>query len=355
MVYLFYGDNDFLIQQGFRRLRDSLGPPDMVGLNTTYLEGDKVSFAELRAVCDAVPFLAPARLVVVEGLLAQMTARVARQGPRANSEAAASEEEEDAPRERRSPLPKQWEAFPAYCREVPETTHLVLLEGLLRNLSLVRMLGPATQVQEYRRLRGRALEEWTRGRAEELGVRIAPGALRLIVQLAGDNLWVLSSEVEKLSLYAAGATVEEAHVREVVSAARESTIFNLVDAVAEQNLAAALTALHRLLRDGIEPTHVLAMLYRQFRLILLALTLSSKGVRGRDLMARLGIGHEFAFNKVLEQGRRYTPDAVEHALSRLLEADLDIKTGKAQPDAVVQLVVASLCRGAGFAPARGRG
>ena len=67
-VHLVYGDG-FLVSRALRELRQQVGPPEVVEPNYHHISGADANLANLRPVCDAVPFLAEMRLVVVEGAL----------------------------------------------------------------------------------------------------------------------------------------------------------------------------------------------------------------------------------------------------------------------------------------------
>jgi len=69
MYYLFHGKDTFSQHEFLAGLLAKEGDADMVSLNTTRLSG-KVTFNELQGACDAVPFLARVRVVIVEGLFA---------------------------------------------------------------------------------------------------------------------------------------------------------------------------------------------------------------------------------------------------------------------------------------------
>lgn len=326
MVYLLFGDNDFLVHQELSRLKDNLGPADMVGLNTTWLTGENLTLPDLRGVCDVVPFLAPARLVIVEALLARFNG--GRPGRRTGAPT----------------LEGGWDQLAGYCRQMPETTHLVLLDGPInRNNPLLSLLAPVAQVWERRRLRGAALEQWVRERASQLHCSLTPAALRLLIDVVGDNLWVLDSELEKLSLFTGGQPVQPQHVQELVASVRETNIFALVDAVAERKLQHAHRGLHLLLRDGLAPAYILFMLARQFRSLLQAKVLLAQGVTGAPLMGRLGITADYPFRKTVEQAQSSSATTLEEALRRLLEADVAIKTGNLAPEVALELLVTDLC------------
>ena len=73
--YVFHGRDEFTRSETLASFKRRLGSPDMVDLNTAYLDGQRLTLAELRHTCDAIPFLADKRLVIVKGLLTRLTAR----------------------------------------------------------------------------------------------------------------------------------------------------------------------------------------------------------------------------------------------------------------------------------------
>ena len=69
MLHLFHGPDTFSRGEALRELRKRLDSDGMLDTNTTSFDGRSLKPDELLAACDTVPFLAPARLVLVEGLL----------------------------------------------------------------------------------------------------------------------------------------------------------------------------------------------------------------------------------------------------------------------------------------------
>lgn len=359
MVYVLFGDEDFLLSEELEGIKSSLGPDDdMADLNTARLAGQSLTLPELKAICDSVPFLASSRLVIVEGLLKRFEPRRSarqRSGAAARglgTEPETSTQEAGASPSRRGQSTREleggWEALGDYARQMPETTHLVLVDlvenPLNRSNPLLALLKPVAQVREFRKLRGLALEQWVRERVSRLGIHVTPPALTLLIQVVGDNLRILNSELEKLSLYAGEEPVQPQHVRDLVASARESTIFSLIDAVAERKLPRAQHALHELLKDGWAEPQILFRLSQQFRLLLLAKVLGQQKVSGQALMQRLGIRSEFPFKKTVQQARRYSVPSLENVLRRLLDTDVAVKTGRLHPDVALELLVTDLCR-----------
>ncbi|MBK7201154.1 hypothetical protein [Candidatus Amarolinea dominans] len=98
MIYLIHGDEEFLRAEALAEIKTALGPPEFAQLNTAELDGARFSRADLHHACDAMPFLAPRRLVILNGALTAF-ARKAQRGQgkgRGQADAAGVRSAEDA-------------------------------------------------------------------------------------------------------------------------------------------------------------------------------------------------------------------------------------------------------------------
>ena len=72
-VYLLFGDDELAIGEFVARLREKLGDASAVPLNTQSFDGTTVDTADLRQACQALPFLARRRLVVVSVIVSAIS------------------------------------------------------------------------------------------------------------------------------------------------------------------------------------------------------------------------------------------------------------------------------------------
>jgi DNA polymerase-3 subunit delta len=219
--------------------------------------------------------------------------------------------------------------------------------------SLLRLLSPLAQVRRFPRLSQRDLPGWIQARARQEGVDISPEAVRLLADLVGNDLWALWQELKKLALYAGGRRVEDEDVRALTVAAREASVFTLVDAVVEGRPDQALRLLEQLLDQGAAAPYLLAIITRQYRNLLLAKEMLRDRHQAAEIGGRLGIVSRFALGKVLEQAGRYPPARLEASYRRLLEADASIKSGIYRDELALEVLVQDLARTAA-APSPGR-
>ncbi|MDP2952134.1 MAG: DNA polymerase III subunit delta [Chloroflexota bacterium] len=335
MLYILHGPDRFSLREMLERLKEDLGAGDLTSSNTTALDGKQVSLQELMSVCSTVPFLAPRRLVAVEGLLARFE-------PRGN--ASASFSGRTAPPQVKTQL-AAWLPLKEYLPRMPYTTLLVLVEGKLRRDNpLLKELAPQAKVMEFPEMKGPDLQNWVRLRVRKAGGEMSPTAVRLLADLVGADLGVLAGEIEKLCLYGRGRRIEETDVRLLVNHAREASVFSLVDALVQRQTPQALRALHQLLDEGAVAPYLLFMITRQFRFLLRAQELVSQGLRQEVLAQRLGLSG-YPLRKTLQQAEEYEAERLEEVYRGLRDTDLAVKTGRQDPELALDLLVAELCRG----------
>ena len=69
MLYVFYGRDNFSVQEKFHRLQESSVADDVFETNITKFHVSSTSPNQIEEICNTIPFLGSKRLVVVEGLL----------------------------------------------------------------------------------------------------------------------------------------------------------------------------------------------------------------------------------------------------------------------------------------------
>ena len=323
MFYILFGPDEFSLREELERIKDGLGDRESLASNTTIFEGKQVSLNQLMDACIALPFLGSHRLIIVEGLLTRFD------GDRL---------------ELKKGDEGEWGKFEKKVGGMPPSTVLILVDGQInKGNAMLKGLAPLASVKEFPLLKGAALGEWIRGRAKEGKGTISPEAVRMLASLVGENLWVLASEIEKLLLYTAGRRIDEGDVKQVVSYAREASVFTMVDALIEGRAARAAPLLHQLLQEGDTAPYLLVMITRQLRLLVQSKELSLQGFSAAEVKARLALTSDYVLNKALEQGRSYSMGRLEQVYRKLLETDLSIKRGLWKGELALDLLVAELC------------
>jgi len=337
MLYLLHGPDSFSRSEEIARIKGSIGDPSLVDLNTTILDGRQTTLADLIQACDALPFLAEKRLVIVEGLAARLSS-----GPPSEGE------------QERSPAAKGKDLLNdvvGYLTKLPDTTCLILVEDeiIKESHSLYReaMTRGKESVKSFPLLQGAGLERWISQRAKKRGAQIDSQAVKELMIYVGNDLRLLDIELEKLAIYVAGKQpIHAEDVHRLVSYVREESIFRLVDALGERNGPTAIQVLHQLLEDSSEPSYalyVLSMIARQFRLLMQAKEMAEQHLPAAEIMKALHLSHRFILDKLLSQARNFSLDRLKEIYQKLQRIDVDIKTGNMETALALDLFVAEVC------------
>ena len=319
LVHILYGPDDFTLRQRLEEIKGTLGDRESLALNTAVMDGRRLTPAPLIETCNTIPFLASWRLVIVEGLLERFE-------PAATG---------------KRPEVSEWQGLIEFLPNAPPTTALAFIDGKLTKANpLLRKLGKLATVEDFPALRGDGLQQWVRDRVAGQGAEISERAVRALVETAGDDLWVLANEIEKLSLYAKGRRIDEADVRQVTSCVREANIFAMVDAMAEKRLPVAMRLLHQLLTAGTPPTYLLTMMARQVRLMVQAKEMGPRSnLSIEEKRQQLGVSAMYPLQRLLGQSAGHSRERLVAIYESILDTDMAIKTGRWPDELALDLLL----------------
>lgn len=344
MFYLLHGDDEFTSREQLKKLRQQ-GNFDY---NQDTYNGGEVALATITATCSTLPFLTDQRLVVIEGLPKKRKGEAATtEQPVEATASAATGKGGKAKKGKKSGknssatragFEKELAEFVAVMPS--ETVLVVLLDELLdaKNV-LYKAAEQYGKVIQSTVPRGAAVESWITKRAKAIGVSITPEATSMLANFIGNQLRLLSNELNKLATYVGkGATITADDVRQLSAQVQEARIFDLTDALAGRNRKQALDILHDLLADGEPPLKLISLITSQVRSLLLVKELSQKGMRGPQIATTIGIA-PFVAEKSLRQVGKFNSSQLENTYRQLLATDAALKRSRIAPEMALDLLV----------------
>lgn len=314
MIYLFHGPDEFSRSEALAAIRATL-PPDMASLNSTTLDGRKLKLDALAAACEAMPFLAEKRLVIVHDAL------------------------------KHSKAGKERDELRAYLEHVPPTCDLVFVESddVDKRNAIFTYLKKVAQVQEFQPRTGNDLLRWLNERAKARKVRLERDAAQRLIDFVGNEGRALATELDKLTSYVGrGGQITPDVVDLLVQDAQEQNLFTFIDDLSMRQRDAALRGVRALLAEGQAATYITFMLARQARILLGVQELAAQRMRPDDIAAHLK-QKPFVIRKALNQVKNYRPRELAALHDRLLEMDHAIKTGRIQADVALEVLVIEMC------------
>lgn len=320
-----HGEDEFSLDEELARLRAELDGGPNAGLNTTMVEGAEASVAEILSAVEAYPFLADSRVVIARGLLAHLTRKGAGETGKKGLELLAQA------------LP----ALPAWSRLIfAERGKLADGNPILKLASDPKGNGAVRRFDPHEDSTG-----WILKRAALYDGKIDREAARALSAVTQGDLRLADNELYKLIAFAQGRAVTEADVAQLTPYVAEAVVFDMVDALAEGRGERAARLAHRLLDQNEDLFGLLAMITRQFRLLLQVRDYLDEGGRSDEGSVASAVGaHPYVAKKLLGQVRHFDDRQLAQIYRALYTTDVRIKTGEIQPELALDLLIAGLAR-----------
>jgi DNA polymerase-3 subunit delta len=313
-VYLLHGSDRPKIARAVRRLRERIGDE-----STEHLNAREAGGADVVAACNALGlFLGEARLVIVDEVERWKSADV--------------------------------KEIAAYLGAPAPATVLALVgEELKADSALVKAVAKAGQVLAYD-VPKRKLPEWVGDQFARAGAKAEPDACRALVDIVGDDLDELTTEIEKLATWA-GEDVVTARDVELMAAGRvETSMFSLTDAWGRRDVSAVLRTAEEIMERSHRPRsaelmRIISSLVNHVGRVRRCRALAEEGVRARDAAGRLKM-HPFAAEKAFAQAQNFSDEELGDALVRLAQLDAAAKGGSRLPaDLELERALVDVTRG----------
>jgi len=319
MKFLLHGPDTFRMRRKFEQIRAQfVKARDAAGMNVSRLRAGEHSADDIAEAFFTSPFLAEKKMVVLEGFLSL-------------------------------PLAKQ-EGLADLLQRKPESTVAVFIEEAegkdIEKSPLYPLLASEKHSERFPTPTSTDLERFCVTEAAAQGLTINPSEARLLATAIGDDLPRLHGELMKVCAYAlaAGKTIlDKASIAELIPEAADTDIFGFVDACTRGDCRNATTMLENLLQNGYSEHHVVAMLERQFRLLVAAaeMNTATHAPSAQDLGKALGV-HHFPAGKALTAVRTRPYDWYLSRHTALLDLDRKAKSGATNPSALLNTFIASL-------------
>lgn len=305
-MYLFSGEEDFLIDETVDALIDAAVEREARSFDLDILHGSDVDGSEIAVRASAYPLAGKWRVVVVREF-----------------EKAANKD-----------------ALIPYLENPSGSTILVIIASRRDDrLKIFKVLKDKSVILECKPLYEDKIPSWIDRRIEQKGKKASPEACQLIQSRVGTSLRGIQNEIDKIFTFVAGRNnVEVEDVAAVVGISRQYNVFELQRAVGQHRVEKALEILGRMLEEGEQPTGIIVTLSRFFQKLWVYPDLRATAASDSQLAASIGVNPYF-LRDYAEAARHYSPARVEQILSSLLEADIKIKTSAGTHETIMTMLL----------------
>lgn len=240
-VYIFFGEETYLMQQAVEQLRALLVPAGFEEFNYHRLTGKGLTVQELTEAVEAMPMMSQSTFVTVTDMDVFKLDEA-----------------------QRTALVSLLEDFPEYCTLVFLYRQLSYKkDGKLKKLTAA-VAAHTTEI-EFAPQGRQKLQKWVRRRFAAFDKELDDNAIDHLLFTCGSLMDGLVPEINKIAAYAKGKRVTVADIDAVADPVLDARIFDMTNAVTARDYDRAAAVLAELLRMQTEPIAILAVLGRELR------------------------------------------------------------------------------------------
>ena len=310
-VYLLTGDEEYLISQARKMLKNALSPEEDT-MNYHLYEETKIDLLKLAEDANTYPFFQEKRLIILDrtGIL----------------------------KSGKDELVKIFE-------QMPETTCILICEPEADKRSKgYKWIKKNGYIGEFLKKdqTEKMLLRFIASLLSREKIQIRESDARLLLQRAGNEMYQIKYEVEKLISYMGEEKIVTGEmIREVVACEAENKIFDLVAAIAEGQKKKALSYYDDLLVLREPFMHILYLITRQYRILSVIYDMKKERKPDAQIASVAGLPR-FAIRKYDGQLRNYTARRLSQALKLCVAAEQNIKEGKISDQLALETLVIEL-------------
>ena len=227
------------------------------------------------------------------------------------------------------------------CKNIKDVIIFYASENIPDKDPLFDALRKDGKSQEFKLLTGQGLRIWARKEFKKYQNQISENALEKMAEFIGNDLWRFSNEITQLVNYKAGQDIEVKDVELLVKPRIETDIFETINAIASRNKKQAFFLIRKHLEKGDNPLYLLTMINFQFRNLLIVKDLLARQNSYYSVLKASGL-HPFVVKKSLPLANKFTFEELKKIYQKIFQADLQIKTGKIDPETALDLLIADI-------------
>jgi len=278
-LYIFYGEERYLLERCITEIRSQLCPDGLDGFNYRRFEGRGLSIDALSDAIDTLPVYADRTLIEIHDF-------------------------DVFGYDQKQRLADKFADLPDYiCIVIAYDTIPYKPDG---RVSLDKEILKAAQAVDFAVQGNNMLVKWIHRHFEAAGKLISTADAEYLVLITGGYMSSLHSEVEKAAAYASGETVTRADIDAVVTPVLDAAVYKLTDALIRREHNVAMGILDELLRMREPPQRIIYSISAKMRQFLAARVCIENSLGRKDLCEMCGIRHEFQAKLLMETARKTT-------------------------------------------------
>jgi DNA polymerase-3 subunit delta len=332
MIIFLYGEDTFRSRQKLNELKDRfLKEVDPLGNSLLVINGADLNLEKFSEAISAPSLFAKKRMVIIENVFGNKNKNFTDQ------------------------LYEYFKKEKVSTGQINDNIIIFRQDTADLNISankLFKFLSEQKYVYNLKSLSNTEATTWVKKEVEKHGAKIKPQAALHLTSLFAGNLWQLSNEINKLINYKSGRNeqlldgqgeimIDVIDVEALVHGTSDENIFALTDAIGRNDKAEALRLFEQEIEAGAVEQQLLAMIQRQFKILLQVRQALDQKSTPRKIMSELKL-HPFVVQKSLDQVRNFSLPTLKKIFHALINIDRQTKSGQIEFKSALSVLLAKI-------------
>lgn len=307
-LYFFTGQEHYLVRHYVNEIVKTLLPENVKTLNYNIFE-EKATFKQIEDAVSIFPAFSERRVIVVK------ESNLFKTG-------------------------EKQQRYDEFFRSLPDYICLIFIQSEPdKRTSLYKALKKHAMIIECDRQKADALAKWAIKVFASYGKQISESDADFLVNLLDPDMTFILNEIEKIVCYMGEKTqVTRSMITDVVSRSAKARIFDLVDAMSQRKMSDALGIMDELIEMKEPVPLIMAMIGRQFFILLKTKMLEEKRIPQAEMAKLLGI-MPYYMEKTRRQASNFSMDVLKRLAQKCAETDLAVKTGRIDGRLAIELLL----------------
>lgn len=317
-VYLFCGDEAYLKKFYSDSLCQKAVGKDFFDFNFQSFDGKNLDFRDVTDAAIMMPMMSEKRAILVrDGKLEVLNAQ-------------------------------DLQALTDYLENPSQSTVLVFLQtssefSVSKAKAVCELIKKQGAVCVLNKRKGAELIKPLISSASKQDCTLSQEAANYLVSVVGDDFNVLINELSKVCHYAGGGEIKKEHIDEVAIKTDEAKIYDLTRFLLQKNFDRAYEVLGILLRQKTEPEYILGTIISAYVDMYRAKVSLTCGKGAEELATAYSYGKlAFRLKNAARDASRLDLDTIRKCLDELSVADMKLKSGRDNPQIVLEQLMVRL-------------
>lgn len=223
---------------------------------------------------------------------------------------------------------------------IPDTSILIFIESVIdKRNKLYKLVEREGRAKEFTKMNKGYLRTYVRDIVSQKGISIDEDAVDIIIENSSRSMFDIKNELDKvISFCILKGSITAEDCISLESPNIEGKVFDMIDALVTGDKKKTIELYQNLLELREPPVKILALIIRQFNIMLQIKMCDFEGKSAERTLAM----QSWMVSKYRKCSKNYDVNSLEDILERLVSTDYSVKTGMISDYAALDIVVTNI-------------